>query len=176
MLSPNDPSFFEPVLSPNAPACWRAGLTPVSTSYLTAPTPRRCASMRHTVWGHCLTIFFIGFYNLHASLRAQILGLWKQFEPQYSSNTKKFFQTCTYIALESSRPKTKSTQTKSAQNQLGPKPSRPKTNSAQTSLGPGLRDISSLFFSFLFSFSSFFFFFFFFFFHCLYYALGINFP
>ena len=37
MLSPNDPSFFEPVLSPNAPACWRAGLTPVSTSYLTAP-------------------------------------------------------------------------------------------------------------------------------------------
>ena len=40
MLSPNDPSFFEPVLSPNAPACWRAGLTPVSTSYLTAPPPR----------------------------------------------------------------------------------------------------------------------------------------
>ena len=39
MLSPNDPSFFEPVLSPNAPACWRAGLTPVSTSYLTAPPP-----------------------------------------------------------------------------------------------------------------------------------------
>ena len=43
MLSPNDPSFFEPVLSPNAPACWRAGLTPVSTSYLTAP---RVNSMR----------------------------------------------------------------------------------------------------------------------------------
>ena len=41
MLSPNDPSFFEPVLSPNAPACWRAGLTPVSTSYLTAPPGRR---------------------------------------------------------------------------------------------------------------------------------------
>ena len=37
MLSPNETSFFEPVLSPNAPACWRAGLTPVSTSYLTAP-------------------------------------------------------------------------------------------------------------------------------------------
>ena len=54
-----------------------------------------------------------------------------------------------------------------------PKPSRPKTNSAQNSLGPGLRDISSLFFSFLFSFSSSLFFFFF---HYLYYALGINFP
>ena len=77
-------------------------------------------------------------------------------------------------ALESSRPKTNSAQTKSPQNQLGPKPSRPKTNSAQNSLGLGLRDISSLFFSFLFSFSSFFFFFFFF--HRLYYALGINFP
>ena len=37
MLSPNDPSFFEPVLSPNAPACRSAGLTPVSISYLTAP-------------------------------------------------------------------------------------------------------------------------------------------
>ena len=39
MLSPNDPSFFEPVLSPNAPACRSAGLTPVSISYLTAPPP-----------------------------------------------------------------------------------------------------------------------------------------
>ena len=39
MLSPNDPSFFEPVLPPNAPACWRAGLTPVPTSYLTTPPP-----------------------------------------------------------------------------------------------------------------------------------------
>ena len=37
MLSPNDPSFFEPVLSPNAPACRSAGLTPVSISNMTAP-------------------------------------------------------------------------------------------------------------------------------------------
>ena len=37
MLSPNDPSFFEPVLSPNAPACRSAGLTPVSISKMTAP-------------------------------------------------------------------------------------------------------------------------------------------
>ena len=67
-------------------------------------------------------------------------------------------------ALESTRPKTNSAQTKSAQNQLGPKLSRPKTNSAQNSLGPGLQDPSPLFFSFFFSFSIFFFFF-----HCLYY-------
>ena len=40
MLSPNDPSFFEPVLSPNAPACRSAGLTPVSISNMTAPPPR----------------------------------------------------------------------------------------------------------------------------------------
>ena len=40
MLSPNDPSFFEPVLSLNAPACLSAALTPVSISYLTAP-PRK---------------------------------------------------------------------------------------------------------------------------------------
>ena len=39
MLSPNDPSFFEPVLSLNAPACLSAALTPVSISYLTAPPP-----------------------------------------------------------------------------------------------------------------------------------------
>ena len=39
-------------------------------------------------------------------------------------------------ALESTRPKTNSAQTKSAQNQLGPKPSRPKTNSAQNQVGP----------------------------------------
>ena len=39
MLSPNDPSFFEPVLSPNAPACRSAGLTPVSISNMTAPPP-----------------------------------------------------------------------------------------------------------------------------------------
>ena len=38
-------------------------------------------------------------------------------------------------ALESTRPKTNSAQTKSAQNQLGPKPSRPKTKSAQNQLG-----------------------------------------
>ena len=37
MVSPNDPSFFEPVLSPNAPACRSAGLTPVSISNMTAP-------------------------------------------------------------------------------------------------------------------------------------------
>ena len=37
MLSPNDPSFFESVLSPNAPACRSAGLTPVSISNMTAP-------------------------------------------------------------------------------------------------------------------------------------------
>ena len=37
MLSPNDPSFFEPVLSPNALACRSAGLTPVSISNMTAP-------------------------------------------------------------------------------------------------------------------------------------------
>ena len=66
----------------------------------------------------------------------------------------------------------------SGSSHLGPKPTRPKPsrskiNSAQNSLGPGLRDISSLFFSFLFSFSSSFFFFFF---HCLYYAMWINFP
>ena len=66
-------------------------------------------------------------------------------------------------ALESTRPKTNSAQTKSAQNQLGPKPTRP---------CPGLRDPSPLFFSFLLSSSSFFFFFF----HRLYYALGIYFP
>ena len=39
MLSLNDPSFFEPVLSPNAPACRSAGLTPVSISNMTAPPP-----------------------------------------------------------------------------------------------------------------------------------------
>ena len=49
MLSPNDPSFFEPVLSPNAPACQSAGLTPVSISNMTAPpvmTPFFQASQR----------------------------------------------------------------------------------------------------------------------------------
>ena len=39
MLSPNDPSFFEPVLTLNAPACLSVALTPVSISYLTAPPP-----------------------------------------------------------------------------------------------------------------------------------------
>ena len=56
---------------------------------------------------------------------------------------------CWRKALESTRPKTNSAQTKSAQNQLGPKPSRPKTNSAQNALGPGLRDPFPFFFSFL---------------------------
>ena len=62
-----------------------------------------------------------------------------------------------HIALESTWPKTNSAQTNSAQNQVGPKPSRPKTNSAldyEIFLLPGLRDLSPLFFSFLFSFSS----------------------
>ena len=78
--------------------------------------------------------------------------------------------TTSYKALESTRPKTNSAQTKSAQSQLGPKPSRPKTNSAQNSLGPGLRDPFTPFFSFLLLLS------FFPFFHHLYYALGIYFP
>ena len=52
MLSPNDPSFFEPVLSPNAPACWRAGLTPVFTSYLTAPPPPRAIETKYLAKGH----------------------------------------------------------------------------------------------------------------------------
>ena len=50
MLSPNDPSFFEPVLSPNAPACRSAGLTPVSISNMTAPPGISTASVSHSAF------------------------------------------------------------------------------------------------------------------------------
>ena len=74
-------------------------------------------------------------------------------------------------SFESTRPKTNSAQTKSAQNQLGPKPSRPKTNSAQNSLGQSRHWITRSFSSLL----LFPLFFFFFFFHHLYYLCTGNF-
>ena len=96
--------------------------------------------------------------GLGAQMRKQpnhIINHFNDYSPG-EALTEKWGTVCAALkALESTRPKTNSAQTKSAQNQLGPK-----------LIGPGLGDPSPLFFSFLFSFSSSSFFFFF---HPLYY-------
>ena len=44
--------------------------------------PKHCARMWHNVSGF-YHIKYVGYFDLYASLWARILGLWKQFEPQY---------------------------------------------------------------------------------------------